>query len=190
MRIVPRSGIIAGQEMFARVRDLEDDVVVGAVELVAGNQPPSRVGLRAEGPGVGHVRRIGFQRQNHVVQVVGANLLEFEQELAVVQFGDGDSRRVNQPAGIGLAIHLNLKGIEQAHVGFKALNHQRRAGQARMARGIDSTARKMPAIDDLDAHIIHRQAVMIEVKIVLNEGRQQIPAAGRNCSRKRYWCRC
>jgi hypothetical protein len=63
----PRSGVIAGQEMLARMRNLEDDVVVGAVKLVAGNQMPSRVGPRAERPCIGHVRRVGFQRKNHVV---------------------------------------------------------------------------------------------------------------------------
>ena len=45
------------------------------------------------------------------------NLLELEQELAIVQFGDGDGGGVNEFRGIGLAIHLNLKGVEEAHVG-------------------------------------------------------------------------
>ena len=51
------------------------------------DQLPARVGVGAESDQVGVVRGIRFQRQNHVMHVIRANLLEFEQEHPVLQVG-------------------------------------------------------------------------------------------------------
>ena len=57
---------------------------------------------------------------------IGAHLQKLEKQHPVVQIRNPHFRRVQHPARIGLAIHLNLDGVEKVQVGFEALNHEGR----------------------------------------------------------------
>src|ERR1035438_2467201 len=75
------------QKLVTPMGYLKYNAVICADELIRCGQLPARVGIGAKSRYIRIARGIRFQRENHVMHIVCAYLLELEQEHPVLQVG-------------------------------------------------------------------------------------------------------